>query len=109
MPTKLWVDGLRRRLAAEGEFVTILRKGDEGAGAVILVLRSRAGEVSLFSRTNLGDGSTEWRPLSDELPENDDKLREILTKQIRFDPDLWVVELDVADPARFIVDLASMN
>ena len=35
------------------------------------------------------------------------EVSEFLAKRARFDEDLWVVELDVADPERFIAETIS--
>ena len=32
------------------------------------------------------------------------KFRDFLAKRTRFDPDLWAIELDIADPERFIAE-----
>ncbi len=89
--------------------MTVLTKGEASGGSVILVLRDRAGLTTVLSRTNLGDGRSEWREIVGNLPERDPKLLETLEKQRRYDPDLWVVELDIADPAQFIADLPSLS
>ena len=95
-----------RAVAAEGGFAAVIASGDPVAGAVVLLLRTRDG-VSAYARTNLGDGSTGWRALCENEIESSVKLREIIRKQRQYDPDLWVIELDIADPARFVEDLPS--
>ncbi len=87
----------------------ILAKGDETAGAVILLLRSRENQISAYARTNLGDGQVDWRALVENEPDPSEKLEKLLEKQRRFDPDLWLIELDVADPARFIAELPQIS
>ena len=109
LPAKLWVDAVRRAAAAEGGFAAILAKGEETGGAVILVLRSREGLNSAYARTNLGDGQVDWRALVENEPDPAPKLTETLEKQRRFDPDLWLVELDIADPAQFVADLPDLG
>ena len=100
---------MRRRVAQEGGFATILSSGEPTGGAVILVLRARDGTSSAYARTNLGDGSTEWRPLVENDSPEGLELAKSLERQLKFDPDLWVIELDIADPARFIAELGSIS
>ena len=38
-----------------------------------------------------------------------DELRAFLAKRMRFDPDLWIVELDIADPERFIAETTTLG
>ncbi|MGB3723240.1 MAG: DUF1491 family protein [Pacificimonas sp.] len=105
----MWIDAIRRQVAADGGFAMVLAKGDEIAGAVILVMRTRDNLVSAYARTNMGDGQVEWRALMENEAESSGKLHEALEKQRRFDPDLWLIELDIADPARFIAELPQMS
>ena len=109
LPTKVWIDSLRRAVSAHGDFATVIRSGDPDAGAVILLLRDRADTYWGYSRTNLGDGTTGWQELPGSGAEDRNKLDESLEKQRRYDPDLWILELDVADPARFIVELPGLS
>ncbi|MFL6730111.1 MAG: DUF1491 family protein, partial [Sphingomicrobium sp.] len=32
-----------------------------------------------------------------------------LAKRLRFDPDLWAIELDIADPERFIAETTALG
>lgn len=96
-------------MTADGGFATVISKGEPTGGAVILILRRRGGQVSVWARTNLGDGTVDWRALVENEAEGSQKVNETLEQQRRYDPDLWLIELDVADPAQFIVDLARLS
>lgn len=109
LSTKLWLDALRRQLEANGDFATVLTRGDPTAGAAILVIRGRSGTVSAYARSNMGDGKTSWRALVSDEEEPSENLAKTLEKQRRYDPDLWIIELDVADPARFIAELPGIS
>ena len=109
LPTHVWVDALRRHVNGRGDFAAILKKGERSGGAVLLDVRDRTGLHTLLSRVNLGDGRSEWRALAENEAEDSDKIRKILENQTRYDPDLWLIELDIADAARFIVDLPALS
>lgn len=96
-------------MAATGDFVTVLSRGDPDSGAVILVGRTREGTQSAYVRTNLGEGRIEWRVVIEDDPPPGEKIEDFLKKQKSYDPDLWIVELDIADPARFIADLKALS
>jgi hypothetical protein len=102
LATSVWVGALLRRVAAAGGFAAILRKGDADAGSVIILLRDRNGEITALSKVNTGAGSIGWQKVVDKVDESAELLAETLEKRRRFDPDLWIVELDIADPERFI-------
>jgi hypothetical protein len=106
--THVWLGALRRRVEAAGGSLTVLRRGDADAGAALLVLRDPAGGVAVHSRAQSG-GRAHWQELLRVDDERAPALAESIERQRRFDPDLWVVELDVANPARFIVDAVGID
>ncbi len=67
------------------------------SGSVAIVHRSRDGSVRALARV-LGPGGTYgWRTAATA-----DAVESWVVRQRGFDPDLWVIELDTPDPARFI-------
>jgi hypothetical protein len=74
----------------------VLRKGDPDAGGVLLVLRGRDG-ISVLSQVRAADGSAAWMRGTGPDPVAPDVADAYVAKQVRFDPDLWVLEFDTAD------------
>ncbi len=94
LSTDIWVSALIRRIELAGSFAYIARKGDPRAGAVLLkVLNLRTYETRLY------------RPESDELwrrvATTDD---DYITRQVRYDPDLWVVEVEDVEGRTFLTE-----
>ena len=77
-----------RQATTSGGFGAVLARGDPTAGAILLLHRMRDGGVSAWSRRS--DGL--WT-LSAEA----DAVDAYVERQRRYDPDLWVIELEVAD------------
>jgi hypothetical protein len=92
----LLVSSLLRRVAAEGGHGAILFRGDATAGAILLVLAERGITRRLVERGIAPDGSQSWLPAGPKLLEDPAALSDYLARRCRNDPDLWVVELDVA-------------
>ena len=92
----VWVNALVRRVNAAGDFATVLSKGDAVAGSVVIVHR-RGAKTRALQRLMNATGGYEWRETA-----SGDSVDEWLERQRRYDPDLWVIELDTPDPARFI-------
>lgn len=92
----VWVNALVRRVNAAGDFATVLHKGDGIAGSVVLVHR-RGAETRALQRLLAASGEYEWRQTA-----AGPGVDEWIERQRRYDPDLWVVELDTSNPARFI-------
>ncbi len=97
LATGLWVAALLRRVHAAGDFATVLHRGDDTAGSVVLVHRHRHAVRRAIARAIGSDQRYHWRSIVE-----DDSVNSWIEGQRRFDVDLWVVELDTPDLARFI-------
>lgn len=98
----LWVSALLRRAFGEGGFGAVLRRGGDSAGAIFIVMRDRMGEATLYGpapQTGYDDARPDDR-LFVELMRTTEETRidERLKKEERFDPDLWLVEIEPGRP-----------
>jgi hypothetical protein len=91
LTAEFWVHAYlaRLRLADIPAFVTA--RGDATAGAVVVKLNTLDGEARAFARSYDGSGARVWTPLA-EGPEAE--VDASLDRQRRFDPDLWVIEVE---------------
>jgi hypothetical protein len=97
----IFVRALIRRAEVAGASAFIARKGAEEAGAVILTLSRLDGTCLLLNQARNGKGELVWaRPLGDWGDEA--KARTWLDKQVRFDPDLWIVEIEDREGRAFV-------
>lgn len=104
LTSQVLVSSLIRRAEATGGFGAVLAKGDATAGAVLLVLLERGARAGLLERLLLPDGDYAWQPSGPAAADEAD-VAAWLARRRRTDPDLWLVELDVADPAAFAATL----
>lgn len=96
---------LIRRAEADGGFGTVLRKGDAERGSLLLVIRSRDDHVTCLERTlDFASGDYRWARAGPKGEESAENLAEFLKNRTRFDEDLWLIELDIAHPERFIAE-----
>jgi len=91
------VNALLRRVHAAGDFATVVHRGDAVAGSVVLIVRDRDGVTHALSRATGPTGVNGWQVAATGASVDD-----WIVRQRRYDPDLWVIELDTPDPARFI-------
>jgi hypothetical protein len=98
---------LLRRAEAEGGFSAILHKGDAERGSLLIVVRSRGTYVGCLERALRPDGAYGWQSVGPASSEGDDKVAQFLARRAEFDPDLWLIELDIAQPERFIAETTS--
>ncbi len=101
--TDVWVGALIRRAELSGSFATVVRKGDAKAGAVLVkAYNPRTRQATLFQSAIRGEGERVWmRPVSSQAEADLDAYVE---KQRRFDPDLWVVEIEDAEGRHFLTE-----
>ena len=107
LPAHLEVSGLMRRVAGEGGFATVIAKGERDAGTILLVLRDSHTNPRIFERIPLSDGTRAWTLNRAQDDDNKQEFDEYLTRRSHQDSDLWIVELDVPNPERFIGDSAA--
>ena len=101
LPAHLEVSALIRAVDAAGGFATVLHKGERDAGTLALVIRERDGTSVLYERMPQMDGLrvfTETRRSDAEKPY---EFQEYIDRRADRDPDLWLLELDIAEPERF--------
>jgi len=92
---------LLRRVQAQGDFATVIHRGDAVSGSVALIHRARDGSCTAYARSLGPGGAYVWRPAAvDGI--TTDAVDKWVERQRRFDRDLWVIELDTPDLARFI-------
>lgn len=99
--------GLIRRAEAAGDFGTILRKGDSERGSLLLLIQRRGSYVAVLERFLSADGSYCWASSGPPEGTSSEDLAQFLARRARFDEDSWLIELDIAQPERFIAETIS--
>ena len=107
LPASLEATALMRRAQSDGGFATLIKKGDADRGALLLVIRSRDRHVACLERLLSMDGGYRWEAAGPAESAGESELAEFLKKRSRFDEDLWIIELDIAQPERFIAETTS--
>lgn len=102
LPAHLEVATLIRQVGAEGGFATVLKKGQREAGTILVVLAENGENQRLYERMPQLDGSRSWHCSKSEEPENKHEFQEYLDRRATQDPDIWILELDIANGERFI-------
>src|SRR6478672_558794 len=100
LKSAIWVAAYIRRCQIEGAFAAVRHRGAEEAGAIFVKLNRLDGTAELFGPApqSAFDGARPMdrlfsRCLSQE-PAPDAKAEERLAREIRFDPDVWIVEVE---------------
>lgn len=93
-----------RRAMADGGFATVLRKGDADRGSIMLAITSRGEHRALLERILSLEGAYRWQLAGPPESPSSVEIAEFLARRARFDADSWLIELDIADPERFIAE-----
>ena len=103
LSTDLWVSALIRRAELGGAFATVARKGDPRAGTVIVKAFDTSNRrARLYSEAFGPDGERLWmQPVESEF---ESELDQYLERQIGYDPDLWIVEIEDREGRHFLVE-----
>jgi hypothetical protein len=100
LTSKVLVSSLLRRAEAEGGFGAVLAKGDPTSGAIVLLLAERGTRTMLLERLLQPDGHYAWQETGTTVAD-EPEFAAWLARRRRVDPDLWLVELDVAAARAF--------
>ena len=109
LPAALEATGLLRQVQAEGGFATVVRKGDPHSGALLLVVTHRGTHHACLERVLTMDGGYAWKRCGPTESVSSTEVADFLARRTRFDPDSWVIELDIAAPERFIAETTSLG
>lgn len=85
--------------------MAILARGDEQAGAILLLTTDRGRNTGVFERVLGISGGYGWSMISGQVIDNQEEISDLIARRRARDPDLWVVELDIPDAARFAAEL----
>jgi hypothetical protein len=102
LSTDFWVGALLRRIEQGGGFGYIARKGDAKAGGVILkVVNLMTRQAYVLREVQGHDGALWMRPIKTD---DEAEIDIYLQKQIKFDADLWVVEVEDREGRHFLTE-----
>jgi hypothetical protein len=97
----IWVAAYLRRCGVEGVFAAVRRRGAEEAGAIFIKINRLDGTGTLYGpapQTAFGEARPADRMFTvlvgRKLPAAESDIEARLVKEIRFDPDLWIVEVE---------------
>jgi hypothetical protein len=95
---------LLRRAEAEGGFGAVLAKGDSMAGAIAVILAEKGRRTSFLERLLQPDGTYAWQDSRPSV-ESEADFQSFLARRRKSDPDLWILELDIASAERFAAEM----
>ena len=113
LKSEIWAKAYLRRLGCEAIPAAVLRHGDDGAGAIFIKVNTRDGQALILSPAPGGMGGEmdgaegigrRWTPAFANGAVAEAEADAFLAKQARFDPDIWVIELEDPKGRHFLDD-----
>jgi hypothetical protein len=100
LKSTIYVQALIRRAETAGASAYQVRRGAEEAGAVFLKINRLDGTCMVLSPARRGEERVWTKPLGDAADEA--RASDYFAKQIRFDPDIWIVEIEDRQGRAFV-------
>jgi hypothetical protein len=100
---------LIRKAEGEGGFGAVLAKGDSTAGSILVILLERGDNPRLFERLLQPDGRYSWQEGGSQHIEMTSRVPDFIARRRRFDPDIWVIELDIPCAERFAAEMNALD
>jgi hypothetical protein len=94
---QLWVQAALRLGDQDGRPGMVLRRGDADAGGILVVLRNRDSGLCVLSQTRTDRGDLAWLRATGGEPVDQAKADAYVARQVKIDPDLWVIEFEAPD------------
>lgn len=109
LKSRFLVDLLLRRTEAAGGFATVLAKGDDTAGIILVQCCERGESGPLLERRFSADGHYIWEPVGPTDAKDGESRANYQDRRRKADPDLWVIELDIADAPRLVAEWGALT
>ncbi len=95
----IWVSAYLRRCAVEGASAMLRRRGSPEAGAIFVKVDRLDGYCVLFGpapQSEMRDDGVDrlWSPVHKTPLLSEAAAEERLRKEVDFDPDIWIVEVE---------------
>lgn len=109
LASSVLVGGLLRLAEGQGGFGAVLTKGDATSGAVMVILAERGRKLRILERSLDPQGRYIWADIAGQAAGNEEETRRFLERRRNFDPDMWLIELDIASAERFAAEMNSLD
>jgi hypothetical protein len=113
LKSAIWVAAYVRRCHVEGAFAAVRRRGAEDAGAIFIKLNLLNGTGALFGPAPQAvfeeahpAGRAFTRSFGGE-PVPEQKIEERLAREVHYDDDVWIVEVEDRAGRHFLDDVVA--
>ncbi|VAW05061.1 hypothetical protein MNBD_ALPHA04-1807 [hydrothermal vent metagenome] len=109
LSSEVFVQALLRKAHQEGGFGVVIRRGDRISGSIIIQCIENGKNPKLLEKMPSLDGPSSWQKIWPQGTDNKQEISEYLERRSQFDPDLWLIELDIPEAERLIADMGQQG
>jgi hypothetical protein len=106
--SQVWVKAYLRRCQVQDAPAVVVRRGDEQAGAIYLSINRLDGTIMLYGPAPAGldrsDRERRWVCCFAGGPVSEGEAASYLGRQVNFDSDIWIVEVEDREGRHFLGD-----
>ena len=106
--SEIWVKAYLRRCQVQGVPAVVARRGDEHAGAIYICLNRLDGTLRLYGPAPAGleggDVERRWVNCFATSVITENEAAAYLARQVKFDADIWIVEVEDKSGRHFLGD-----
>lgn len=92
--TELWVMAHIRQCHAKGIMATVVKRGDDWGGAVVIKLNLLGPGFRVLTQSRDIDGNIAWLQAKEGAVIAEADADDYIARQTQRDPDLWVIEIE---------------
>jgi hypothetical protein len=111
LKSAIWVSAYLRRCQVDGAFAAVRRHGADEAGSIFIKINRLDGTADLYGpapQAVFAEARPAERAFSrclKSLPARDADIEAYLSREIRIDPDIWIVEIEDRAGRHFLDDV----
>ena len=104
LPSGLLVGAMLRRVNDAGGIGTVLARGDAQGGAILVITLEKGVKSGAYERGIGPEGTVQLIQVGPQDPGTSGEIADYWRRRRQRDPDLWVIELDIALAERFAAE-----
>ena len=104
LKSEIWVKALIRRAAVANAPAMVVRRGHSDAGTIYVKVARLDGTAEVYGPTYGKEGERVWMRVTGADPVTDAEADAYLVRQEKFDPDIWVVEVEDKEGRHFLTE-----
>jgi hypothetical protein len=109
LASSVLVTALIRLAESQGGFAAVLARGERSAGSILIVLAKNGRKLRILERVLRSDDEYAWDDVMKQGTEEEGEFQAMVDRRRKFDPDLWVLELDIPSAERFAAEMNELS